>query len=417
LLLTGSLLFWAAPAGAYVGGIVPSIESASILVTAPQNGLHDTCTDEVSEKVCEETLTVIEVHVHLPDGAGEDCEGPAVVGYATEISGGHLTSHWPGGDEEQNCAAVCSSPTGECTEVWNVYPFAYAGTPGAACTQELAVEVSLEYLGNGVGPSTASTTDPQRFEHPGCSKEAGGGQAGGTEGSGTGTSTSGSGTSGSGAGSNGTSGSGTGGGGTGGGSCLTTATCVSPLNFSGVIRGQPYVVHANGSRTPLQEVTSLKSGDWIKTGSNGVARWGMGYSNGVGMACAIWAAPNTGMVFTTFMVSAQGMLFWSAVLAKGEVVVQEAVVGVTVKTPNAIVKAGTAAKASQAGAAAAGATFTVGKTGSNSLVQVYAGAVTVSDAHGKHAVVVKAGFQSSVTGSAPPSRSRRFTVPKHRFWN
>lgn len=232
----------------------------------------------------------------------------------------------------------------------------------------------------------------------------------------SGSGTSGSGTSGTGTSGTGTSGSGTSGGGTSG-SCITTATCVIPLNYSGVVRGQPYVAHADGSQTPFRDMTSLKSGDWIRTGSNGVARWGMGYSNGVGLACAMWAGPNSSLGFTTLLISAQGIFFMTAVLSNGEVVVEQSVIDLTLRTPNAIVKAARVAKASGAHAAAAGATFTVQKTGSSSLVQVYGGSVMVSNAHGKHTVVVKAGFESSVKGSGPPSRARRFKVPKHRFWH
>jgi hypothetical protein len=181
--------------------------------------------------------------------------------------------------------------------------------------------------------------------------------------------------------------------------------------------GSHYVAHADGSRTPFADVTSLKSGDWIKTGSNGVARWGWGYSNGVGFAGGMWVGPNGSLAFTTLLISAQGGLIVTAVLVNGEAVVEQSVADFTLHTPNAIVKSPSAAKASKASAAATGATFTVQKAGSTSIVQVYACSVTVSDAHGHHTVVVRAGFESTVKGSGPRSRSRRFTVPKHRFWN
>lgn len=401
LLLTGWLLFWAAPAGA-VSYAVPTIVGAEPKEEAvtPQD-LHDQCASRLQ---CEGTLTAVQVKVSIPPGGGADCEGPGRVGYASNIgTEGHLTTSWPGGDWEQNCYAMEGCPeynTSPCSLEWTLYPFAYAGGGTRDCTHsEFAVEVSLEYMGNGEGYSKAY---PVTIKPPkGCKEEGGGKSGGGTSGNGT---------SGNGATGNGTSGNGT------SDSCITTATCVIPLNYSGVIRGQPYVVHADGSRAPLQDVTSLKSGDWIKTGSNGVARWGIGYSNGVGIACAMWAAPNTGLVFTTLILSTQGMFFWSAVLAKGEVVVQQAVVPVRLDTSNAIVKTASAKGASKASAAAAGATFTIQKTGSSSLVQVYGGSVTVSDAHGGHTVVVRAGFQSSVERSGPPSRARRFKAPKHRFW-
>jgi hypothetical protein len=173
ILALGLSSFCGPSASAYVGGIVPSIESASVNYTPAQSGLHDTCSGEVSAEACEKTLTVIEVHAKLPPGAGEDCEGPAVVGYASNISGAHLSTHWPGGDWESNCGAVCSSPSAECSVVWNVYPFAYAGTPGADCIhKEFAVEVSLEYLGNGEGYSTAYPI-PQKIELPSGCKASG----------------------------------------------------------------------------------------------------------------------------------------------------------------------------------------------------------------------------------------------------
>jgi hypothetical protein len=172
-LTLGPPLFSGEPADAYVGGIVPTIESVSVNYTPAQSSFHDTCSSEVSAAVCEKTLTVLEVHARLPAGAGEDCEGPAVVGYAANISGGHLSTHWPGGDWGSNCAAVCTSPTAECAVVWSIYPFAYAGTSGADCVhKEFAVEVSLEYLGNGVGDSTAYPI-PQKIELPnGCEARA-----------------------------------------------------------------------------------------------------------------------------------------------------------------------------------------------------------------------------------------------------
>ena len=386
----GWLLFWAAPAGAWRAA-EPTIASASVSVeAATSQSLHDQCASVVSTNLCETALTVIHAHVQIPAGGGEDCEGPARVGYVSDIGGdGHLSKSWPGGDWESNCYAMegCSESSA-CELSWPVYPFAYGGI--ADCTNRgFAVEVSLDFLGNGEGYSKAY---PISIEPPsGCNN--GRGQSGG-------------GSQGGGAGSSGT-----------GGSCLTTSTCVIPLNYSGVVRGQPYVAHADGSRTPFRDVTSLKSGDWIRTGSNGVARWGIGYSNGVGIACAMWVGPNSSLGFTTLLITTRGIFFVTAMLSKGEAVVQQAVIPVTLDTPNAIVKTASAAGASRASAAATGATFTVQKTGSSSLVQVYGGSVTVSDAHGKHTIVVRAGFESSVKGSGPPSRARRFKAPKHRFWH
>ena len=152
---SGWLLFWAAPAGAWRTA-EPTIASASVSVEpATSQSLHDQCASGVSASLCE-VLTVIHLQVQIPAGGGEDCEGPARVGYASDIgSDGHLTTSWAGGDWESNCYAMEGCPELSACELnWTVDPFAYGGTRD--CTNKnFAVEASLEFLGNGEGYSKA----------------------------------------------------------------------------------------------------------------------------------------------------------------------------------------------------------------------------------------------------------------------
>src|ERR1017187_1950821 len=174
---SGWLLFSAAPAGAWREA-EPTIASASVSVEpATSQSLHDQCASGVSANLCEKVLTVIHVQVQIPPGGGEDCAGPARVGYASNIGGtGNLTEGWPGGDQQQNCDAMAGcSESSACELNWTVYPFAYGGT--VDCTnRSFAVEVSLDFLGNGEGYSKAYRIS---IEPPNGCKNEGSGQSGG----------------------------------------------------------------------------------------------------------------------------------------------------------------------------------------------------------------------------------------------
>jgi hypothetical protein len=184
---SGWLLFWAAPAGAW-SNVEPTIIKASLLEEAAQpQSIHDQCTSGSFATFCEGTLTVIHVQVHIPPGGGEDCEGPARIGY--EIGpDGHLTTGWPGGDWEQNCSAmegvggVACTESSACEVNWTVYPFAYAYGGMRDCTHKtVEVEVSLEFLGNGESYSKPWPVEIKPWT--GC-KNANSGQSGGASQSG-----------------------------------------------------------------------------------------------------------------------------------------------------------------------------------------------------------------------------------------
>jgi hypothetical protein len=180
----GSLLFSAAPAGAWPFA-EPTIVGAGTTVseepTNPQ-GLHDQCTGGSFAPLCEGTLTLIHVQVQIPALGGGDCEGPARVGYESDIGGdGHLTKTWPGGDWEQNCYTMgtCTESSG-CEVNWTVYPFVYGGM--RECTdKKLAVEVSLEFMGNGEAYSKAYPVSIKPWTS-GCKNQGSGQSAGGSQG-------------------------------------------------------------------------------------------------------------------------------------------------------------------------------------------------------------------------------------------
>jgi hypothetical protein len=63
------------------------------------------------------------------------------------------------------------------------------------------------------------------------------------------------------------------------------------------------------------------------------------------------------------------------------------------------------------------ASFSVQVTRTYSRIRVYQGAVTVQNRRGKQkTITVRAGFQSVVHLSGPPSAPGRFTFPSHGFW-
>jgi uncharacterized membrane protein YgcG len=428
LLVTGWLLFWAAPAGAW-SAVVPTITSASVSVEpATSQTAHDECATGVSASSCETVLTVIHVHVQLPAGGGEDCQGPTHVGYASEInSEGRLKNYWLGDNQGQNCGSMEGCPEhAACELTWTAEPFAYGGK--VDCThRSFAVEVSLEYLGNGEGYSKAY---PVTIEPPkGCKEEGGGTSGTGTSGTGTGS-------------------SGRGGGGESGSDCLATASCVVPfLRPPQVLHGTAVLLHADGTSERLRDAHGVQGGDTIKTGSKSAAR--IRFDNDDDLTLG----PNTsvkvvsrGSILSSVLCGVGCSVLVPAISVAGEVIwrisggapplllggfnpyaetwpdfagyttapiLHE---GLPSGAPGG--RASDVGQLAQARNASAGAVFTLETTPSAMRVSVYAGAVRLRNIRGKRkqTVNVKAGFQSLVNGTRVPSKPRRFKPPTQPFW-
>jgi hypothetical protein len=65
-----------------------------------------------------------------------------------------------------------------------------------------------------------------------------------------------------------------------------------------------------------------------------------------------------------------------------------------------------------------GTIYTVESTSNSTRVRVYDHTVAFTNTHGKvkRTVMVHAGYESTITGSSPPTQPRRFTPPAHPFW-
>jgi len=428
LLLTGWLLFWAAPAGAW-SAVVPTIASASVSVgPATSQTAHDECATGISASSCGQVLTVIDVHVQIPAGGGEDCQGPTHVGYASEInSEGHLKNYWLGDNQGQDCGSMGGCPEhAACELTWTADPFAYGGK--VDCTHSsFAVEVSLEYLGNGEGYSKAY---PVTIEPPnGCKEESSGTSGTSTSGSGTGS-------------------SGGGGGGESGSDCLATASCVVPfLRAPQVLHGTAVLLHADGTSEPLGDAPGVQGGDTIKTGSKSAAR--IRFDNDDDLT----VGPNTsvkvvsrGSILSSVLCGVGCIVLVPAIEVAGEVIWRisggapplllggfnpyaETWPDFAGYTTAPILHEGLPSGApggrtsdvgqlAQASNASAGVVFTIQTTPSTMRVSVYAGALRLRDIRGKRkqTVNVKSGFQSLVNGTRVPSKPRRFKPPAQPFW-
>jgi hypothetical protein len=213
--------------------------------------------------------------------------------------------------------------------------------------------------------------------------------------------------------------------------CLETATCVVPLlRDPTVSHGSATVVDAKtGVSESLVGVRSLLPYDSVRTSSTGVARLAVtagAVTAGASVALVIgagsvWALPAlpivvlSGTVFQFASLQTLGDVLYdvSGRSLQPEVRTSEMITRVNYAACGKCAPAGPIPHAVQS----PNASFSVEITRTYSQVRVYAGAVTVRNLHGvKSTVTVRAGFQSNVGRTGPPTTPVRFAVPKVPFW-
>jgi len=199
-----------------------------------------------------------------------------------------------------------------------------------------------------------------------------------------------------------------------GGGCLATATCVVPLlRAPDLVRGQAEVKHADGTTECLCHVTALRSGDTIGTNKIGSAAVNFDFNDGFDVfpnTTVRVAAPNlfemlAGVTawdqLTSFPAVYDGLAeVWAGPSPKPPVLPEPSSLpqptgGPTSHSARAVLQM-----------------FTVWTTGSFTRVRDYDGAVRLRNIKGDHerTVFLRQGFESTIRGTAPPSKPRPFPI-------
>lgn len=166
-----------------------------------------------------------------------------------------------------------------------------------------------------------------------------------------------------------------------------------------VLRGQVMLTHADGTREPVTKDTRFRAGDTITTGANALVELRLG---GGGDLLRLAARSSF-----TFEEAAGGGFdlkkFVGKVWLRVSTTRSERRAGVI--TPNAAVPP-------------RGTTFTVEADERLTRVRVYEHSVAVGNTRGEvqATVIVKAGYETVVRGSSPPTKPRRFVKPSKPFW-
>ena len=210
--------------------------------------------------------------------------------------------------------------------------------------------------------------------------------------------------------------------------CIETATCVVPwLRAPTVSHGTASLVRSRKSE-PLGDAQSLLPNDFVRT-QDGVAHLAVtagAVAAGSSIAIiigagSIWALPAlpilvvSGTVFQFASLQTFGGVLYDAT-GRGlqpEVRTSEMITRVNYAACGACAPSGPIPHLSSS----TSASFSVQVTKTYSRIRVYQGAVTVQNRRGNQkTVTVRAGFQSVVQRSGPPSAPGRFTIPTHGFW-
>jgi hypothetical protein len=210
--------------------------------------------------------------------------------------------------------------------------------------------------------------------------------------------------------------------------CIETATCVVPLLRAPTVSHGTASLVRSGKIEPLADMQLLLPNDSIKT-QDGVAHLAVtagavAAASSIAIvigAGSIWALPAlpilvvSGTVFQFASLQTFGSVLYDAT-GRGlqpEVRTSEMITRVNYAACGACAPSGPIPHLSSS----TSASFSVQVTKTYSRIRVYQGAVRVQNRHGKQrTVTVRAGFQSVVQLSGPPSAPGRFTIPTHGFW-
>jgi len=249
----------------------------------------------------------------------------------------------------------------------------------------------------------------------------------------------------------GTAGSGVSGGGEAlsGSDCLATAGCVVPfLRKAEVMRGTAQLLRADGTTEQLRQAPGVGGNAMIKTGRGSVAAIAFDSADGLtlGSDTSVKVVPR-GAVHDSLLCGVACIALVPAIEIAGEVVWRinggqpplllggfnryaEAWPDFEGYSKAPILHEGLPSGApggrlsprmgrpARAAGPSAGPVFTLETTPTSMRVSVYIGSVRLRNIRGKRrqTVIVRAGFESTVSGSAPPAAPRRFTPPSNPFW-